>query len=124
MSTLCLYESAISAMTGSNHSISLSNVTAALHIAYWSAGLLDGDEAITTPLTFAATANALVYQHVRPVFADIDPATLNLDVAAVKRAAGPKTRAVIAVDFAGLPCEYDALRRTADEHGWILVADA
>jgi perosamine synthetase len=118
------FEEALCAVTGASHAIAVANGTAALHAAYWAAGLRDGDEAITTPLTFAATANALVYQHVRPVFADIDPATLNLDVAAVKRAAGPKTRAVIAVDFAGLPCEYDALRRIADEHGWILIADA
>lgn len=118
------FEAALCALTGAAHAVAVSNGTAALHAAYWAAGLREGDEAITTPLTFAATANALGYQGARPIFADIDPATLNLDVNAVKRAATPRTRAVIAVDFAGLPCEYDALRRLADEHGWLLIADA
>ena len=93
-------------------------------MAYWAAGLREGDEAITTPLTFAATANAMVYQGARPIFADVESGTLNLDVEAVKRAATPRTRAVVAVDFAGLPCDYDALRRVADDNGWLLIADA
>ena len=118
------FEEALAALTGSAHAVAVANGTAALHAAYWAAGLREGDEAITTPLTFAATANALVYQGVKPLFADIDPATLNLDVDAVKRAATPRTRAVVAVDFAGLPCEYAALRRLTDEHGWLLIADA
>jgi perosamine synthetase len=117
-------EEALAAITGAAHAVAVSNGTAALHAACWAAGLHQGDEAITTPLTFAATANALVYQGVRPIFADVDPSTLNIDVEAVKRAATAQTRAVIAVDFAGLPCEYDALRRLCDEHGWTLIADA
>jgi perosamine synthetase len=117
-------EEALAALTGAGHAVAVSNGTAALHAAYWAAGLHEGDEAITTPLTFAATANALVYQGARPVFADIDRTTLNLDAEAVKRVASPRTRAVVAVDFAGLPCDYDALRRLADEHGWMLIADA
>jgi perosamine synthetase len=122
--SVAAFEAALCALTGAAHAVAVSNGTAALHAAYWAAGLHEGDEAITTPLTFAATANALVYQGVRPIFADIEPGTLNLDVAAVERAATPRTRAVVAVDFAGLPCDYDALRRLADEHGWILVADS
>ena len=117
-------EEALAAATGAAHAVAVSNGTAALHAAYWAAGLREGDEAITTPLTFAATANALVYQGARPIFADVDPTTLNIDVEAVKRAATERTRAVIAVDFAGLPCEYGALRRLCDEHGWTLIADA
>ncbi len=117
-------EEALAALAGVRHAVAVSNGTAALHAAYWAAGLGEGDEAITTPLTFAATANALVYQGARPVFADIDPITLNLDVEAVKRAASPRTRAIVAVDFAGLPCAYPALRALADEHGWLLIADA
>src|SRR5439155_268517 len=80
--------------------------------------------AITTPLTFAATANAVVYQGARPVFADIDATTLNLDPDAVKRVATPRTRVVLPVDFAGLPCAYDRLLPLAREHDWIVIADA
>lgn len=118
------FEQALCAVTGAAHAVAVANGTAALHVAYGAAGLREGDEAITTPLTFAATANALVARGVRPVFADIDPSTLNLDVAAVKHVAGDRTRAIVAVDFAGLPNEYAALRRLADEHGWLLIADA
>lgn len=118
------FEDALCALTGAGHAVAVSNGTAALHAAYWAAGLGEGDEAITTPLTFAATANALVYQGVRPVFADIERGTLNLDPAAVKRVASPRTRAVVAVDFAGLACGYEPLRQLAAEHGWIVVGDA
>ena len=118
------FEQALCAATGAAHAVAVANGTAALHVAYGAAGLREGDEAITTPLTFAATANALVARGVRPVFADIDGATLNLDVAAVKRVASPRTRAIVAVDFAGLPNDYPALRRLADEHGWLVIADA
>jgi perosamine synthetase len=118
------FEEALCATTGAAYAIAVANGTAALHAAYWAAGIGDGDEIITTPLTFAATANAAVYQNARPVFADIDPSTLNLDVNTVKRVATAKTRAIVVVDFAGLPCDYDALRRLADEHGWLLMADS
>ena len=118
------FEEALAAVAGAAHAVAVANGTAALHAAYWAAGIREGDEIITTPLTFAATANAAVYQGARPVFADIDRATLNLDVESIKRVASPRTRAVVAVDFAGLPCEYDALRRLTTEHGWLLVADA
>ena len=117
-------EEALAALTGAAHAVAVSNGTAALHAAYWAAGLHEGDEAITTPLTFAATANAAVYQGTRPIFADIDAATLNIDAEAVKRVATSRTKALVVVDFAGLPCDYDALRALADEHGWLLIADA
>jgi perosamine synthetase len=82
------------------------------------------DEAITTPLTFAATANAIVYRGAQPIFADIDAATLNLAPDAVKRVATARTRALPPVDFAGLPCEYAHLLPLAHENGWIVIADA
>lgn len=81
------FEEALAAASVARHAVVFANGTAALHAASWAAGLGPGDEAITTPLTFAATANAVVYQGACPVFADIDPATLNLDPEAVKRAA-------------------------------------
>src|SRR2546422_5412882 len=122
--TIARFERALAERAGVKHAVAVANGTAALHAACWAAGLGPGDEAITTPLTFAATANAVVYQGARPVFADIDRATLNVDPDAVKRAATARTRALLPVDFAGLPCEYDRLLPLAREHGWIVIADA
>jgi perosamine synthetase len=118
------FEEALAGLTGAAHAVAVANGTAALHAAYWAADLREGDEVITTPLTFAATANALVFQGARPVFADIDPATLNLDIEAVARVATSRTKAIVTVDFAGLPCEYDALRSLTSARGWTLIADA
>src|SRR5258705_8097506 len=104
------FERALAERAGVKHAVAFSNGTAALHGACWAAGLGPGDEAITTPLTFAATASAVVYQGARPVFADVDAALLNLDPDAVKRVATARTRALLPVDFAGLPCDYERLR--------------
>ena len=122
--TIARFERALAERAGVKHAVAVANGTAALHAACWAAGLGPGDEAITTPLTFAATANAVVYQGARPVFADIDRTTLNLDPDAVKRVATERTRAILPVDFAGLPCEYDRLMPLAREHGWLVIADA
>ncbi len=122
--TLARFEEALAAAAGIAHAVAFANGTAALHAACWAAGLEPGDEAITTPLTFVATANAVVYQGARPVFADIDRATLNLDPDAVKRVATARTRVLLPVDFAGLPCHYEALLAVAREHGWTVIADA
>jgi dTDP-4-amino-4,6-dideoxygalactose transaminase len=118
------FERALAAQAGVAHAVAVANGTAALEAACWAAGLSPDDEVITTPLTFAATANAVVHQGARPVFADVEPRTLNLDAATVKRVASSRTRALFAVDFAGLPCDYDALHAIAREHGWLTVADA
>jgi len=122
--TLARFERALADRATVKHAVAFTNGTAALHAACWAAGLGPGDRAITTPLTFAATANAIVYQGARPVFADIDATTLNLDPDAVKRVATPRTRVVLPVDFAGLPCAYDRLLPLAREHDWIVIADA
>ena len=122
--TIARFEEALAAIGGAAYAVAFSSGTAALHAACWAAGLGPGDDAITTPLTFAATANAVVYQSARPVFADIDAATLNLDPDAVKRAATDRTRALLPVDFAGLPCDYDTLLPLAREHGWVVIQDA
>ncbi len=118
------FEEALAALVGVAHAVAFTNGTAALHAACWAAGLGPDDEAITTPLTFVATANAVVSQGACPVFADIDAVTLNLDPEAVKRVATERTRALLPVDFAGLPCDYDALIPLAREHGWVLIEDA
>jgi dTDP-4-amino-4,6-dideoxygalactose transaminase len=118
------FERALAERARVRHAIAVANGTAALQAACWAAGLGAGDEAITTPLTFAATANAVIHQGAEPVFADIDGATLNIALDAVKRVATERTRALVAVDYAGLPCEYDRLVPLAREHGWIVIADA
>jgi dTDP-4-amino-4,6-dideoxygalactose transaminase len=118
------FEEALAALAGVAHAVAFASGTAALHAACWAAGLGPGDEAITTPLTFVATANAVVSQGARPVFADIDTATLNLDPEAVTRVATSRTRAILPVDFAGLPCNYGSLLSVARERGWVMIADA
>ena len=122
--TVARFESALAERAGVKHAVAVANGTAALLAACWAAGLGVDDEVITTPLTFAATANAVVHQGARPVFADIDCATLNITPDAVKRVATARTRALLSVDFAGLPCEYDQLLPLAREHDWTVIADA
>jgi perosamine synthetase len=104
--------------------VAVSNGTAALHAAIFALNIGPGDEVILPPMTFAATANCVVYQGGTPVFADIDAATLLLDPEQVKTKITPRTKAIIAVDYAGQACDYDALKEIADVHGLKIVADA
>jgi perosamine synthetase len=87
-------------------------------------GIGPGDEVIVPPMTFAATANCIVYQGGTPVFADVDPDTLLIDPLEIEKKITPRTRAIIAVDYAGQPCDYDVLQEIADTHSLALVADA
>lgn len=107
---------------GAAEAVAVSSGTAALHAAMAALRVGPGDEVIVPAITFAASANAVVYQGATPVFADVEPETLLLEPAEVARLMGPRTRAIIAVDYAGQPCDYSALRRIAD--GVPLVADA
>jgi dTDP-4-amino-4,6-dideoxygalactose transaminase len=122
--TVARFERALADRAGVRQAVAVASGTAALHAACWAAGLAAGDEVITTPLTFAATAAAIVACGAHPVFADIDSTTLNISADAVKRAATARTRALLPVDFAGLPCEYECLLPLAREHGWLVIADA
>lgn len=108
------FEEALAAATGARHAVAFSSGTAALHGALASLGLAPGDEVLTTPLTFAATANAALYVGAEPRFADVDAATLLVDPAAVGAALTARTRAILAVDYAGQPADYEALRAVAD----------
>jgi perosamine synthetase len=108
------FERELAAFSGARHAVAFSSGTAALHGATTAAGLGPGDEAITTPMTFAATANAVLYVGAEPRFADIDPGTLLIRPAAVAAAISPRTRALLPVDYAGQPADYDALRAIAD----------
>jgi UDP-4-amino-4,6-dideoxy-N-acetyl-beta-L-altrosamine transaminase len=108
--TIARFEEAIGSYLGASHVVAFSSGTAALHGAAFAAGVGDGDEVITTPITFAADANCALYMGARPRFVDIDPATWNLDAAAAARVAGDRTRAVIPVSFTGLPVDLEPLQ--------------
>lgn len=118
------FERAMAGFCGARHGVAVSNGTAALHCAMEALGVAAGDEVVVSPMTFCATANAVVYQGGVPIFADVLPGTLLLDPAAVEASITPRTRGIIAVDYAGQPCDYDALRAVASRHGLFLVADA
>ena len=117
-------EQRLCALTGASYCTSVSNGTAALHVACLAAGIQPGDEVITTPITFAASANAILYCGGTPVFADIDPETYEIDPKSVEGCITEKTKAVIAVDFTGAPCDYDALRSICRKHGLLMIEDA
>jgi UDP-4-amino-4,6-dideoxy-N-acetyl-beta-L-altrosamine transaminase len=118
------FEEAFAARVGSKYAVSFSSGTAALHGAAFAAGLKPGDEAITTPLTFAATANCVLYQGATPVFADVEADTLNLDAEKVESRITPRTRAILPVDYAGHPAELDAFMELAARHGLVVIEDA
>ena len=118
------FEEAFAAFTGTKHAVAVSNGTAALHAAAYAMDVQPGDEVIVTPMTFAASANGFIYQGAVPVFADVDPGTLLLDPAKVEQKITDKTKAIVAVDYAGQPCDYDALQAIADQHGLFVHDDA
>lgn len=118
------FERAVAAFCGVEHAVAVSNGTAGLHAAMYGAGIGPGDEVIVPPLTFAATANAVLYVGATPVFADVDPETLLIDPVEVAAKIGPKTKAILAVDYAGQPCDYASLRALANKHNLKLIADA
>jgi perosamine synthetase len=118
------FEQALADYVGAPCAVAVANGTAALHAAMFALGIGPGDEVIVPTMTFAATANAVVYQGARPVFADVDPETLLLATDDAERRITARTRAIIAVDYAGQPCDYATLGALARRHGLALVADA
>lgn len=118
------FEAAFANYVGAPFAIAVSSCTAALHLALVVLGIGPGDEVITSPLTFAATANVIMHQGATPVFADVDPETLNLSPASVERAITPRTKALLPVHFGGLPCDMRALQLIARQHGLAIVEDA
>ncbi len=121
--TVDRFERTVAEYVGAPHAVAVSSGTAALHAITRALQLSPGDEVIVPPITFAATANAVVYEGGVPIFADVNPDTLLIDPAAVESKITPKTRAIIAVDYAGQPCDYDALRALASKHSLALIAD-
>ena len=118
------FEEAFAARVGAAHAVSFSSGTAALHAAAFAAGIKSGDEAITTPMTFAATANCVLYQGATPVFADVSRDTLNLDPEQVEKKFSPKTRAILPVDYAGHPADLTPILEIARRRGLIVIEDA
>ena len=119
-----VFERTLAKAIGAGSAAAVSSGTAALHLGYLAAGIGPGDELVTTPLTFAATTNAMLNVGARPVFADIDERTLNLDPAAAEAAVTKRTKAIVPVHYSGRPCEMDELRRIADRRGLLLIEDA
>ena len=118
------FEEAFAKFVGAKYAVAVSSGTAALHAAMYAIGIKPGDEVIVPAMTFAASANCVVFQGGTPVFVDVDPETLLIDPKQVEAKITPRTKAVIAVDYTGQPCDYDVLRSIADRYGLILVADA
>lgn len=110
-------------VTGAKYAVVCSNGTAALHIACLAAGVMPGDEVITTPITFAASANCALYCGAKPVFADINENTYNIDPAHVEKLTTERTKAVVAVDFTGQSVELDGLLAHCREHNLVLIED-
>ncbi|QUL53560.1 UDP-4-amino-4,6-dideoxy-N-acetyl-beta-L-altrosamine transaminase [Paenibacillus tritici] len=118
------FEADLAAFTGAKYAVAFSSGTAALHGACYAAGISDGDEVITTPMTFAATANCVLYQGGVPVFVDIDPLTYNLDPGRIRESITDRTKAIIPVHFTGQPAELDEILQIARDHNLIVIEDA
>ncbi len=118
------FEHRFAEYVGSRYAVAVGSCTAALHISMLAAGIGAGDEVITTPLTFAATANAILHAGASPVFADVSRQTMNLDSSRVEAAITPRTRAIIPVHLAGRPCEMTALLEIAKRHKLLVLEDA
>lgn len=119
-----LFEEKVAEFVGAKHGVAVANGTAALHCALYAMGVEPGDEVVVPAMTFAASANSVVFLGATPVFADVDPETLLIDLADVERKITDKTKVVIGVDYAGQPCNWDGLRKIADRYGVQLLADA
>jgi perosamine synthetase len=118
------FERKLAIKVGASYAVAFSNGTAALHAACYAAGIGPGDEVITTPITFAASANCVLYQQGIPVFADIDEQTYNMDPIQVAALITPRTKAIIPVDFTGQPADLNELRKIAKLHGLVIIEDA
>ena len=118
------FEAKFRAYTGAKHALALNSCTAGLHLSMMCLELKPGDEVITTPLTFCATANAIIHAGGKPVFADVERGTMNIDPAKIEAAITPRTRAIIPVHFAGRPCNMDAIMDIAKRHNLPVIEDA
>lgn len=117
------FEKKIAEYTGAKYGVAVSNGTAALHVACLAAGIKEGDEVITTPITFAASANCALYCGATPVFADIDPKTYNISPEEIEKKITSRTKAIIPVHYTGQPCDMEKIHEIAKEHGLLVIED-
>lgn len=118
------FERRFSEYAGAQHTVGLTSCTAALHLSLLALGIRPGDEVITTPMTFLATATAILQAGARPVFVDVEPETGNLDAARIEAAINERTRAIIPVHLYGQMCDMRAMREIADRHRLVVIEDA
>ncbi|MDD4874188.1 MAG: aminotransferase class I/II-fold pyridoxal phosphate-dependent enzyme, partial [Dehalococcoidales bacterium] len=118
------FENKLADTCGAKYAVAVSSGTAALQLACAVAGISSGDEVITTPLTFAATAGTVIHLGAKPVFADIQEDTLNIDPVEIRKKISPQTKAILPVDFAGFPAELSKIKRIARENNLIVIEDA
>lgn len=118
------FESAVAEYAGARYAVAFSNGTAALHGACFAAGIKPGDEVITTPVTFLASSNCVLYQGAKPIFADIDPLTYNIDPEDIVRKITDRTKALIPVDFTGQPADMERILEIAGQYGLTVIHDA
>lgn len=118
------FEKEFAAYVGAKHAVAVNSCTAALHLALVAAGIGPGDEVITTPFTFAASANVIIHTGATPVFADIDPITMNIDAEQIKAKLTSRTKAIVPVHIAGHPCDMDGILALARQHNLFVLEDA
>jgi dTDP-4-amino-4,6-dideoxygalactose transaminase len=118
------FEEEFKTYIGAKHAVAVSSCTAALHVAIVSAGIKEGDEVITSPITFPATANAILYERATPIFVDVDTKTFNIDPKLIEERITPRTKAVIPVHLAGQPCDMHPIIDIACQHNLIIIEDA
>jgi dTDP-4-amino-4,6-dideoxygalactose transaminase len=118
------FERRFAEYVGAKHAVAMNSCTAALHVAYAAEGIGAGDEVITTPYTFIATIESICYLGAKPVLVDVDPASRNIDPSRIEAAITPRTRAIVPVHIAGLPCEMDPILEIARRRGLAVIEDA
>ncbi len=118
------FEKAVAKYCGAKYAVAVSSWTAALYVAYKAAGIKEGDEIITTPLTFVGTASMFVFCGAKPVFVDIEKDTLNINPDLIEKVITSETKAIVPVDFAGQPCDYDKIFKIAKKHKILVIEDA
>jgi perosamine synthetase len=118
------FERKIAEYIGTKYAIAVNSATSGLHLLVRSMDIKEGDEVITTPFSFVASSNCILFEKAKPVFVDIDPETLNIDVEKIEKAINKKTKAIIAVDVFGFPANYDRLQEIAKKHSLLLIEDS
>ena len=117
------FEKQFAEYVGAKYAVALNSCTAALHLCLVAAGIGEGDEVLTTPMTFAASANVVIHTGAKPVFVDIDPVTMNIDPKKIREKITPRTKAIIPVHIAGHPCEMDEIMAIAREYNLFVLED-